>query len=101
DSIPLNLGAATVSGTFSATATGAIIQSGALSVALTTTLNAGAANDITLANVGNSFTGAVIITSGHTVNVVDSIGLNLGASTVSLNLLVTAGGNIINSGNLS
>ncbi|MEI7947789.1 MAG: filamentous hemagglutinin N-terminal domain-containing protein, partial [bacterium] len=57
------------------------------------TLDAGAANNITLNNVGNNFK-TVVITSGHDVILTDVNALILGASTVSGDLTVTAGGAI-------
>ena len=49
----LDLGASTVSGTLSVTTNGAITDSGNLTVAGTTTLAAGAANNITLDNAND------------------------------------------------
>ena len=58
-------GTTNVSGTLSATTTGggAIAQTGALNVGGTSALNAGA-GDVTLANAGNSFGGALTATGG-------------------------------------
>src|SRR5205807_1182745 len=55
DITALNLGASTVSGTLGVTTAGTVTQSGALNVAGTTTVAAGAGNDITLNNAGNDF----------------------------------------------
>ena len=100
DSNALDLGAATISGNLNVTAAGAITDSGNLNVTGTTTLAAGAGNDITLDSVGNNFS-TVAITSGRNVTLVDADALNLGASTVSGTLNVTAGGAITDSGNLA
>src|SRR5204863_228733 len=52
DANALILGASTISGTLGVTTAGALTQSGALAVTGVTTLAAGAANNITLNNVG-------------------------------------------------
>ena len=85
DANALVLGASTVSGSLDVTTGGAITQSGAVAVTGTTTLAAGAANDITLTNAGNNFS-TVGITSGNNVSLTDTNALILGASTVSGNL---------------
>ena len=100
DTNALVLGASTISGTLNVTTNGALTQSGALSVTGATTLAAGAGNDITLDSAGNNFS-TVAITSGRNVTLVDADALNLGASTVSGTLNVTAGGAITDSGNLT
>jgi filamentous hemagglutinin family protein len=96
----LTLGASIVSGTLNVTASGLISDSGNLSVIGTTTLAAGAGNDITLNNA-NDFGGAVSITSGRNVTLVDVNAISLGASTVSGTLAVTASGNISETGALT
>jgi hypothetical protein len=93
------LGASTVSGTLNVTTAGALTQSGALAVTGTTTLAAGAANNITLNNAANNFS-TVGVTNGNNVTLVDANTLDLGASTVSGTLNVTTGGAITDSGNL-
>ena len=93
----LVLGASTVSGSFDVIAGGAITQSGAVTVTGTTTLAAGAANDITLTNAGNDFS-TVGITSGNNVSLTDTNALVLGSSTVSGNLNVTTNGALTQSG---
>ena len=100
DANALDLAASTVSGTLNVTTNGALTQSGALTVAGVTTLNAGAANNITLNNAGNNFS-TVGITSGNNVALTDSNALDLAASTVSGNLTVTAGGVLSQSGPLT
>ena len=80
DANALDLGASTISGTLNVTTAGAITDSGNLAVTGTTTLAAGAGNDITLDSAGNNFS-TVAITSGRNVTLVDSNALNLGAST--------------------
>ncbi len=75
-------------------AAGAITDAGNLTITGTTTLTAGAANDITLDNA-NNFGGQVRIVSGRDVTLNDVNALAFGAggnSTVSGNLSVTAGG---------
>jgi filamentous hemagglutinin family protein len=95
----LTLGASAVSGNLNATANGLISDSGNLSVNGTTTLAAGAANDITLDNA-DDFIGAVSITSGQNVTLNDVNALTMGASTVSQNLSLTAGGAVSQTGAL-
>ena len=77
--------ASTVSGTLGVTTNGALTQSGPLTVTGTTTLAAGAANNITLNNAANNFS-TVGITSGNNVALNDVNALILGASTVSRDL---------------
>src|SRR6185503_15358639 len=96
----IDLAASTVSGTLSVTTTGAITDSGNLVIAGTTTLAAGAANDITLDQAGNNFS-TVGITTGNNVTLVDTGSTDLAASTVSGTLSVTTTGAITDSGNLA
>jgi hypothetical protein len=95
----VNWGASTVSGALSVTSGGAITDSGNLLVTGTTTLAAGAANNITLDSAGNNFS-TVKVTSGKNVTLVDADAINLTTSTVSGNLNITANGPITDSGNL-
>ncbi len=96
----LTLGASRVSGNLTVTANGPITDAGALSIAGTTSLAAGAANDISLSQA-DDFAGAVSILSGKNVTLNEINGLTLGASTVFGTLNVTAGGSINQSGLLS
>lgn len=89
----------TTSGNLSVTADGKITDSGTLTVAGTATFAAGAGNDITLNTATNNF-GTVAITTGDKVTLVDTNAIDLGASTVSGTLSVTAGGAITDSGAL-
>ncbi len=100
DANALNLAASTVSGTFGVTTTGALTQSGPLTITGVTTLAAGAANNITLNNAGNDFS-TVAITNGNTVALTDANALVLGASTVSGTLGVTTAGALTQSGVLT
>ena len=103
DANALTLGASTVSGNLAVTAGGPISQSGAITVngaGATATFAAGAANNISLNNPANDFT-TVSIGSGNNVLLADANGIDLGASTVSGQLGVTAGGNITESGGVS
>ncbi len=100
DTTPLDLQALTLLGNLSVTATG-ITQSGAFVVPGTTTLSAGAANDITLNNAANNF-GTVAVSSAATTSAwrtpTPSI---LGASTISGTLGVSTSGAITQSGVLA
>ena len=95
----VDLASIQTTGPFSLTANGPITGSGTVIVGGTATLTAGAANDITLNNAANDF-GTVGITSGNNVTLADGNALNLGASTISGILNVTAAGTITDSGNL-
>src|SRR5262249_19844149 len=96
----LTLGASTVSGNLGVAANGLISDAGNVTVAGTTSLAAGVANNITLDNA-DDFIGAVSIVSGKDVRLNDINALTLGASTVSGNLAVTANGLISDAGNLT
>ena len=87
--------------TLSLTAAGAITNSGQVDVGGTTTLVAGAANDITLDVVSNDFGGAVTVTSGQNVTLVDADALTFAGATVSGNLDVTALGLISDTGQVT
>ena len=93
----LILGASTISGTLDVEADGAITQTGNTTVADVATFVAGAANNITLSSTGNDFS-TVVITSGDNVSLRDANAIDLGASTVSGTLAVTAAGAITQSG---
>ncbi len=81
DANAIVLGTSNISGTLGVQTAGAITQTGAVTVGGTTTLNAGAANDITLNNASNNFN-AVAITSGRDVVLVDANALTVNASSV-------------------
>jgi len=101
DANAINLDTSTISGDLALTANGVITQSGAVSVAGTTTLAAGAAYSITLNNAGNDF-GTVAITSGNNVTLVDSNPLTLGAtSATGLIDVRTRTGDLTAAGNIS
>ncbi|MHB8157349.1 MAG: beta strand repeat-containing protein, partial [Desulfocucumaceae bacterium] len=97
----LILGPSAVSGNLRVTTNRAITQSGILNVATgTTTLAAGALNDITLGSANNFRT--IAITNGHNVTLNDINALVLGASTVSGDLnITTANGTITDNGKLT
>ena len=100
DANALVLGASNVTGNLDITTSGAITQSGVVTVTGTTTLAAGAANDITVTNAGNNFS-TVGIASGNNVTLNDTNALILGASTVSGTLGVTTNGALTQSGVLT
>jgi len=99
DANALILGASTVSGNFGITTSGALTQSGVLTVAGTTTLAAGSGNNITLNNAANDFA-TLAVTSGNNVSITDVNTLILGASTISGTLGVNTSGTITQSGAL-
>jgi len=101
DSTALVMGASTISGNLDLTSNGPITQTGAITVGGTSSLTAGAANDITLNQAANNFTGAVSVVSGNNVTLVDNSALVLGSATVSGNLSLTANGSITQSGALT
>jgi hypothetical protein len=106
----LNLGSGSVGRNLVATSfnnnagsTGAITQSGPLTVGGTSAITAGAAA-ITLTNAANNFTGAVSLTNSgaNDAAIVDATALVLGQSSVGRNLAVTTGaGNVSGTGNLT
>ncbi len=75
------LGALTVGADLTITTTGAISQTGAIAVSMTTTLAAGNAGDITLANAANELGDLVVLTSAKNVTLADSTGLTLRGET--------------------
>ena len=94
DAVPITLPAITLtnSGNLSITAGGAIAQAGILTVPGTASFNAGA-NQITLTNVSNSFTGAVSLSNSgvNDVALTNSIELILGNVTVGTGALTLNG----------
>ena len=97
----LILGASTVSGTLGVTTNGALTQSGALGCRrATTTLAAGAANNISLNNAAGKHQ-ARGITTGNNVALTDSNALDLATSTISGTLGLTTGGALTQSGALT
>ena len=102
DTTAFDLGALALDGDLDVTANGPITQSGVLTVngaGKTATFAAGSGNDVTLGNVANDFTTAKV-TSGRDVTLQDANAIDLGASTVSGNLTVTANGPITQTGAL-
>ena len=98
DTNALVLGASTVSGALQAVAGGPVSQTGALAVAGSTTITA-TDQDVTLANAGNDFSGAVAVT-GKAVSLRDANALTLAASTATGALSLTAGGPVTQTGAL-
>ena len=98
----IRLGASTISGDFSVTTSGfilqAVTQTGALSVAGNTYINAGT-KDVKLDYSGNDFMGSISVI-GRNVTLVDSNAIDLGASQVIENLDIMAGGSVTDSGEL-
>mgnify|MGYP000648686842 CR=1 FL=1 len=83
----------------------AIAQTGASAVTVggSTSLTVGSASTITLNNTGNDFHGAggsLAVTAGANATLRDAGALNLGASNLTGNLTVTAGGDVTDAGNL-
>ena len=96
DNAALVLPAATLTGSLSVTAGGAITQSGPVVVPGTTTLSA-AGHGITLDNSSNNL-GTVAASAGKNVTLADLNAIALGTSNVSGQLSITAGDAITNSG---
>ncbi|HEY4374348.1 MAG TPA: autotransporter-associated beta strand repeat-containing protein, partial [Burkholderiales bacterium] len=96
DTDAIILGASTISGTLSVTAGSDITQSGVLSVTGAATFDAGT-NAVNLGNTSNNFS-TVSVTNGGDVTLADGGNLDLGALTLNGNLVVTANGNITQSG---
>ena len=99
DSDGVDVAGVRTTSTFDLTTAGPITSSGPLVVGGTTTLAAGAANNITL-NTANDFS-TVSIISGNNVVLNDVNALDLGASTISGGLTVTTNGALTDSGALT
>ncbi len=98
DSNGLNLSTSVITGALSATATaGDITQAG--SVNATTATFTAVGNNVTLDNASNDF-GKVGFTAGN-VTVTDVNAINLSASSIDNNLIVTSGGTVTQNGALS
>ncbi|MDZ4200894.1 MAG: hypothetical protein U1C96_01960, partial [Gallionella sp.] len=105
DTNALALGTANLgTGTFTLTAAGAITQTGAI----TQSAGAGAvsitagANDITLNNTGNNFTGSVSVVTGRNISLLDSDTLSLAAITSTGTIdIATTSGNLTVAGNIT
>jgi filamentous hemagglutinin family protein len=85
----LDLGSGSIAGALNATSSGALTQTGALSVSGTSALNAGTAG-ITLTQAANAFTGAVSLSGGN-VSLTNGSGLSLGSLGVA-DLTVSSSG---------
>lgn len=94
----VDLGTTTLTGLLNLTTTGAVTDSGNVVVAGTTTIAAGAANNITLNSSANSFVGTIVITSGLAVTLNNTSATDIGASTIAGSLTVTSSGAITDSG---
>jgi len=93
----------TITGSLSVTSNGPITQTDALVVntaAQTATFAAGAANNITLNNIGNNFR-TILFTSGNNVILQTATALAIGASTISGTFDLTSAGAVTNSGTLT
>jgi hypothetical protein len=97
----MEIAASEATGALSITANGAITQTGAIDADGTSSFSAGA-NTITLTQA-NDFTGAVSLsnTGANDVSITDSSALILGTVTVGQNFMVTTGGALTDSGNVS
>ncbi len=81
DANAIALGATNVSGNYILQTAGVVTQSAAVMVGGTTSVTAGATNDVTLNNAANNFN-AVAIVSARDVNLVDANALTVNASSV-------------------
>ena len=99
DASGLTLSASNVTGTLGVLTGGAVAQSGALSVAGTTAVNA-AGQNITLDNAANDFIGALSV-NGKEVSLRDVTALTLGASTISGAATLTSGSALTQTGTLT
>lgn len=96
----LTLPQLTLTGFLSVSTNAPIQQSGALTIAGTSTLAAGTLNDITLDQNNNDFS-TLTISSAKDVTIVDTNALNLSNSVISGNLTASANGNITDGGTLN
>lgn len=85
DSEEVSFDASSISGNLDVTSSGAITQTGALSVTGTTTLSAGDDNAVTLGNEGNVFSELVTISSANNVTLVSAGNLAVADINVSGN----------------
>jgi len=99
DSNAIDLGVSSIGGSLSLVTGGAVTDSGAISVGGATTINAGAANDITLDNA-NNFAGNVGIVAGWNVRLNDVNDLTLDSSSFGT-LTATAAGTVALAGTLT
>ena len=99
DSNAIDLGGSAIGGSLSLLSGGAVSDSGAISVGGATTINAGAASDITLDNA-NNFAGNVGIVAGRNVRLNDVNDLTLDISSFGT-LTVTAAGTVALAGTLT
>ena len=95
---PIKLASSLINGGLSVVSGGAVSQTGALSVAGNTSINAGI-NPIILNNAGNDFTGALTLIGGATT-VTDVNSLNLASANISSGLF-TAGTSLVINGNVT
>lgn len=93
-----NLFTSVISGDFLLTSAGVVTDSGTLSVAGTTTINAGN-HAIKLDSSGSEFSGALSLSGSH-VTVVNTTDTELGTTTAAGNLRVTSSGAITQTGPL-
>lgn len=100
DANAMDFGNSSITGTLNVGTSGAMTQTGGVTVTGTTTLAAGAANNITLDNANNNFS-SVTITNGNQVTIVDQNALTMNASTVGSLLARTHSGNLTLAGNIS
>jgi len=99
DTNAIDFGTSTIGANLTVSAGGAVTDSGAISVAGATTINAGAANDVTLDNL-NDFAGNVSVQSGRNVRLNDINSLTLDLSNIST-LTATAVGTVTLAGQLT
>ncbi len=99
DTNAIDLGTSTIGANLTLTSGGAVTDSGAISVAGATTINAGASNDVTLDNA-NDFGGNVAVQSGRNVRLNDITSLTLDLSTFGT-LTATAAGTVTLAGQLT
>ena len=92
----LDLGASTLSGNLVLTTGGAITDSGALSIAGTTSLTVASGNDITLDNA-NHFAGSLSVSGARDVTLNDTGAVNFGRLQIARDWIVTAAGAISDS----
>jgi filamentous hemagglutinin family protein len=97
----INVQAYTVNGNLSVTSSGAITQTGALTVSGTSGFTAGAAGAITLGTTTNALTGAVSLANSGAADIAIDNGttaLNLGTVSAGQNFSAISGGGITDSG---
>lgn len=100
DSNAIVLDASNITGNYTLQVAGAVTQTAGVTVGGTTSINAGATNDVTLNNLSNHWN-AVTVVSGRDVRIVDADALTLNASSVRTLTAQTLSNNLTLAGTIT